>query len=81
MYLRAAIIRVASEEDQIDQELGATSSGNPMTEFVARSRLFRTRGLSLDTSLIPNYAVQQALAAMKARGLLAPVSRDRRFAD
>ena len=74
MYLRAAIIRVASEQDQIDQELGATSSGNPMTEFVARSRLFRTRGLSLDTSLIPNYAVQQALAAMKARGLLAPGS-------
>ena len=74
MYLRGAIIRVASEQDQIDQELGATSSGNPMTEFVARSRLFRTRGLSLDTSLIPNYAVQQALAAMKARGLLAPGS-------
>jgi SAM-dependent methyltransferase len=45
-----------------------------MTEFVARSRLFRTRGLSLDTSLIPNYSVQQALAAMKARGLLAPGS-------
>jgi hypothetical protein len=72
MYLRAAIIRVAGEQDQIDQELGATSSGNPMTEFVARSRLFRTRGLSLDTSLIPDYSVQQALAAMKTRGLLAP---------
>ena len=73
-YLRAAIIRVASEQDQIDQELGATSSGNPATEFVARSRLFRTRGLSLDTSLIPNFSVQQALAAMKARGLVAPGS-------
>ena len=34
--------------------------------------LFRTRGLSLDTSLVSNYSVERALAAMKARGLLAP---------
>ena len=69
-YLMAAVIRVASEQDQIDQELGATSGGDPTTEFVRRSRLFRTRGLSLDTSLMPNYSVEQALAAMKTRGLL-----------
>jgi hypothetical protein len=74
MYLLTAIIRVASEQDQIDQELGATSRGDPMAEFVERSRLFRTRGLSLDTSLIPNYSVQQALAVMKARGLIEPGS-------
>jgi hypothetical protein len=73
-YLIAAVMRVASEQDQIDQELGATSGGDPITEFVQRSRLFRTRGLSLDTSLIPNYSVEQALAAMKARGLLRPGS-------
>ena len=73
-YLLAAVIRVASEQDQIDQELGATSSGDPLTEFVERSRLFRTRGLSLDASLVPNYSVEQALAAMKARGLLKPGS-------
>jgi SAM-dependent methyltransferase len=72
MYLLAAIIRVASEQDQIDQELGATSRADPVAEFVERSRLFRTRGLSLDASLIPNYSVEQALAAMKARGLLEP---------
>ena len=73
-YLRAAIIRVATEQDQIDEELGATSSTDAATEFIERSRLFRTRGLSLDTSLIPNYSVEQALAAMKTRGLLAPGS-------
>ena len=72
MYLVAAIIRVASEQDQIDQELGATTGSDPMAEFVKRSRLFRTRGLSLDASLIPNYSIEQALAAMKARGLLEP---------
>jgi SAM-dependent methyltransferase len=73
-YLLAAVIRVASEQDHIDQELGATSGGDPLTEFVQRSRLFRTRGLSLDTSLIPNYSVEQALVAMKTRGLLRPGS-------
>jgi hypothetical protein len=73
-YLLAAIMRMASEQEQIDQELGATSSSDPLTEFVRRSRLFRTRGLSLDTSLVPNYSVEQALAAMKARGLLRPGS-------
>ena len=62
-YLRAAVVRMASEQDQIDQELGATS-GAPLTEFVQRSTLFRTRGLSLDTSLVSNYSVEQALAAM-----------------
>jgi hypothetical protein len=73
-YLLAAVIRVAGEQDQIDQELGATSGGDPLKEFVERSRLFRARGLSLDTSLIPNYSVEQALLAMKARGLLKPGS-------
>ena len=76
-YLLAAVIRVASEQDQIDRELGATSSGDPLTEFVERSRLFRTRGLSLDASLVPNYSVEQALTAMKARGLLKPGSMRR----
>ena len=73
-YLLAAVIRVAGEQDQIDQELGATSGGDPLKEFVERSRLFRARGLSLDTSLIPNYSVEQVLTAMKARGLLKPGS-------
>ena len=70
-YLRAAVVRVANEQDRIDQELGATTGGDPKTEFVKRSQLFRTRGLSLDTSLVPNYALETALIAMKARGVLA----------
>jgi SAM-dependent methyltransferase len=69
-YLLAAVMRVANEQEQIDQELDATSGGDAVTEFAKRSQLFRTRGLSLDTSLLPNYSIEQALAAMKARGLL-----------
>jgi hypothetical protein len=73
-YLRAAVIRVANEQDEIEQELGATAGGDPVTEFARRSRLYRTRGLSLDTSLLPNYSVDRALTAMKAKGLLKPGS-------
>jgi hypothetical protein len=71
-YLLAAVVRVANEQDQIDRELGATSGADPVSEFARRSALFRTRGLSLDTSLVSNYSVDQALTAMKARGLLEP---------
>ncbi|PWT83459.1 MAG: hypothetical protein C5B57_06795 [Blastocatellia bacterium] len=71
-YLLAAVMRVASEQEQIDQELGSTSGGDAITEFAKRSRLFRRRGLSLDTSLLPNYSLEKALEAMKARGLIQP---------
>jgi hypothetical protein len=69
-YLTGAVMRVAQEQEQLDQELGATSGRDSIAEFVERSRLFRTRGLSLDTSLVPNYALEQSLAEMKKRGLL-----------
>lgn len=71
-HLLGAMMRVAAEQEQIDQELATTSDSDATTEFVRRSRLFRARGLSLDTSLVANYAVEQTLAAMKSRGLLAP---------
>jgi hypothetical protein len=70
-HLLEAMMRVAAEQEQIDQELAATSANDAQTEFIRRSRLFRTRGLSLDTSLVANYSVEQTLAAIKARGLLA----------
>ena len=69
-YLLGAVMRVGQEQERVDEELGATSALDSITEFVQRSRLFRTRGLSLDTSLLPNYALEQSMAEMKARGLL-----------
>ena len=69
-YLLGAVLRVASEQEQLDQELAATSAGDAASQFAQRSQLFRRRGLSLDTSLIPNYSVEQALMTMKTRGLL-----------
>ncbi|HEY3045744.1 MAG TPA: hypothetical protein VGJ39_17070 [Vicinamibacterales bacterium] len=69
-YLLGAVMRMAQEQEQFDRELAATTGGDSIAEFVQRSRLFRTRGLSLDTSLLPNYALERSMAAMKARGLL-----------
>jgi hypothetical protein len=69
-HLMAAVVRVATEQEHIDQELSATSGGDPKTEFARRSRLFRSRGLSLDTSLAANYAIERTLTAVQERGLL-----------
>jgi SAM-dependent methyltransferase len=69
-HLLAAVVRVGTEQEQIDQELGVTAASDPLEEFVRRSRLFRTRGLSLDTSLVSNYSVEQSLVQMKARGAI-----------
>ncbi len=41
--------------------------------FVIRSSLYRSRGLSLDTSFRPNYGIERSLAEMKSAGLLRTV--------
>src|SRR5258707_5125858 len=51
---------------------GARLQGNASEEFAERSRLYRTRGLSSDTSLFPNFAIEESLEGIKTRGLLAP---------
>ena len=49
---------------------------DPGAEFAERSKLYRARGLSSDTSLLPNFAVEEALKAMRAGGIVAgPIRR------
>jgi hypothetical protein len=43
--------------------------------FVTRSSLYRSRGLSLDTSFRPNFAIERTLAEIKTAGLLGRVRR------
>jgi len=69
-YLLAAVIRVASEQEQIDQELGGHEQRRPITEFVSGPGCSARAVCRSTHRLIPNYSVEQALAAMKARGLL-----------
>jgi SAM-dependent methyltransferase len=53
----------------------AKKEGDAASVFVARSSLYRDRGLSLDTSFRPNYAIQRSLAEAKAAGLLRQIRR------
>lgn len=41
-------------------------------QFAARSKLFRDRGLSLDTSFRPSFALEKTLEQLRQRGLLKP---------
>jgi hypothetical protein len=70
-YLVETMRRVVGEVDGYVRALqSAKSLADPNAELAARSRLFRNRGLSSDTSLLPDFAVEQALAALKANGTL-----------
>ncbi|MFN7948495.1 MAG: CheR family methyltransferase [Blastocatellia bacterium] len=71
-YLRENLRRIISENESYARTLEAARlQGGASEEFIERSKLYRTRGLSLDTSLMPNFAIEESLKALKSRGLLA----------
>ncbi len=70
-----SVIRVLREHAAYAKVLeSARLLGNPSEEFAERSRLYHTRGLSSDTSLFPNFAIEESLKGIKTRGLFAPGS-------
>jgi hypothetical protein len=74
-YLVANLARVLNQQVTYAKILeSARLIGDASAEFVERSKLYSTRGLSSDTSLLPNFAIEKSLASIKARGLLAPAS-------
>ena len=74
-YLLENYRRVLKEQSSYQQALEAAKSlDDPTEEFAGRSKLYKNRGLSLDTSLPPDFALEVALAAMCDRGVLAPGS-------
>lgn len=63
--------RVVQEQESYSKVLeSARLQGGANEEFIERSKLYRERGLSLDTSLMPNFAIEESLRAMKERSLL-----------
>lgn len=75
-YLLDNVRRVLSEQDGYRKTIEAARlQGGANAEFVERSQLYRARGLSLDTSIKPNFAIDQSLNALKTRGLLTRVQR------
>jgi len=64
-YLAAIIQRMTSERDRYEQE----RTDRPL-DFAKQSTLFSDRGLSSDTSMLPNFAIDRTLAAIKAKNAL-----------
>ena len=71
-YLLTAVVRVSAEQARFVDELQTIRRLPDQSEaFAARSKLFRERGLSLDTSIQPSFALDESLRELQKRGLLA----------
>jgi hypothetical protein len=69
--LRDAVARVRREQAAFVAELAAVRALPDATgQVAARSTIFRERGIALDTSLRPAFAVEEALRDALERGLL-----------
>lgn len=70
-YLFEQLARVRQEQQGYRRELAAALRlSNATEQFAARSTLYQDRGLSLDTSLAPSYAIELTLREIQQRGLL-----------
>lgn len=70
-YLLTSVVRSLKEQASYVKAVeSARLLGDSTEEFAERSRIYRTRGLSSDTSLLPNFALEESLKAMRTRGLL-----------
>jgi SAM-dependent methyltransferase len=70
-YLLHALGRMLKEHASYAQIIEqAERSPIPGAAFARRSALYRSRGLSSDTSLMPNFGVEESLKAMRLKGLL-----------
>ncbi|HUE00607.1 MAG TPA: hypothetical protein VMR62_13625 [Bryobacteraceae bacterium] len=69
--LEANLARFAVEQRGYQERLRSVPQGDPHAALVARATLFDQRGLSVDTSLLPNFAIEDTLRAMLRKGALA----------
>jgi len=74
-HLLTLVTQVLTDRAKYARETEAIRKlGDTTEQFAARSKLFRDRGLSADTSFRPNFALERALAEMKRAGALKPGS-------
>jgi hypothetical protein len=70
-HLAAEVVRVAREVQGFAREIDAARHlGDTTEEFAARSKLFRDRGLSLDTSFLPGFALERVLRQLAEQQVL-----------
>ena len=68
-FLGSNLIRMLHEDASYAAAL-AEAQRMEMAGFQKRSQVFAQRGISLDTSLFPNYAIEEALIRAKQQGLI-----------
>jgi len=74
VYFGDLLARVAGEIDGYAREIQAVRSKPNGPEFAVRSSLYRTRGLSSDTSIRPDFAIDRALERLSSMGLVEAAS-------
>jgi len=70
IYFTDLLTRVAAEIDGYVRAIESVRSRPDGPEFAVRSSLYRARGLSSDTSIRPDFAIDQALEALASMGML-----------
>ena len=73
-YLSEAALRMAAENDRYHRAEQSATALDPSRRLAAFATMFRDRGLSSDTRLPIEFALEQALAEVKAKGRLGPGS-------
>jgi hypothetical protein len=73
-YVSQHIARYLEEREQYRAAVDRSRTNDAASDN-AVSRIYKDRGLSLDTDFRPNYAIEQALAEAHRRGLLKSVRR------
>ncbi len=71
-FLATNLVRMLGESSQLADALERAQEADPTSEFRRRSQVFERRGISLDTSIFPNFALEEALKALKDKGILRP---------
>ena len=67
VFIYSNLRRVLQERKALAER---AAGANPPRSLLDRSSLFRDRGVSLDTGILPDFAIDQALRDLKARGVL-----------
>jgi len=71
--LETNLLRFASEQRVYEEKLEAAGKRGDAGELrFTRGTLYQQRGLSVDTSLLPNYAIEDTLRAMLRKSALSP---------
>ena len=73
-YLQELRQRVLAEYTESQRTLDSTKGLDPVAALAAYATMYRDRGLSSDTSLLPAFAIDRALESLRADGTFAPAS-------